>query len=197
MSRFKPHLVRWTFNFLTILSALLLLFTLVFWAKLSKGHPGFAWIPTPHKQFTVMAVERVVVLRFSVVPWPLHRGFERQSRNMSISRSPTDGSDVGTSLTNGSPSGMWLWEFAGFALRRCAYPYSSHSGTRTYEEIDYNAWIPYWMLTIIFAAMPAWWFFRVRRQRLRTSRRERGCCEHCGYDLRATPGQCPECGALP
>ena len=52
---------------------------------------------------------------------------------------------------------------------------------------------PHWFFALLFAALPA-----VRlRSILRTRRLNRvGLCQHCGYDLRATPqgGRCPECG---
>jgi hypothetical protein len=54
--------------------------------------------------------------------------------------------------------------------------------------------VPYWSLLSVFAVVP------IARlvQRSHTRRRRRsGHCAACGYDLRATPERCPECGAVP
>jgi hypothetical protein len=54
--------------------------------------------------------------------------------------------------------------------------------------------VPFWPLTLVSAIAPALWTVgRVRR----CCARRRNHCVACGYDLRATPARCPECGALP
>jgi len=55
--------------------------------------------------------------------------------------------------------------------------------------------LPFWLLLLIAASLPtavAWAPIRQRRRlkKLRQFRR----CTVCSYDLRATPGRCPECG---
>jgi hypothetical protein len=51
--------------------------------------------------------------------------------------------------------------------------------------------IPWWSLILLFAISPGWWAIALYRT---AARSRRGLCPGCGYDLRATPERCPECG---
>lgn len=53
---------------------------------------------------------------------------------------------------------------------------------------------PLWPFTVAFAVMPLmrWTIPLIRRRAMRRA----GRCPVCGYDLRASPERCPECGAV-
>jgi hypothetical protein len=55
--------------------------------------------------------------------------------------------------------------------------------------------IPYWFLAGLAAVPPAALLVKFRGCRRRV-RRRRGLCPACGYDLRASPDRCPECGEV-
>jgi hypothetical protein len=54
--------------------------------------------------------------------------------------------------------------------------------------------LAYPLLCVVTATPPLVWLWR-RRSRTQRRRLAAGLCTGCGYDLRATPGRCPECGA--
>lgn len=55
-----------------------------------------------------------------------------------------------------------------------------------------EAAVPLWALAAAFAVLPVARLTSAVRGR---TRRRSGRCRACGYDLRASPGRCPECGA--
>lgn len=59
-----------------------------------------------------------------------------------------------------------------------------------------RVWGPHWVVVVGFAALPTGVFVaRYRAKRMLSTGTLR--CTDCGYDLRATPVCCPECGKVP
>jgi hypothetical protein len=88
---------------------------------------------------------------------------------------------------SGSP-GRRRW--AGFGLG------SSVTGTPAgmrgrYSEAACGVVVPYWAVCAMPAVVPA---VRLAHTLRRRRRRSLGLCPSCGYNLRATPDRCPECG---
>ena len=53
--------------------------------------------------------------------------------------------------------------------------------------------MPCWVVFLIAGVPPLLWAVERKRRR----RNAELVCASCGYDLRATPDRCPECGAVP
>ncbi|HWH71605.1 MAG TPA: hypothetical protein VNT26_19690, partial [Candidatus Sulfotelmatobacter sp.] len=85
----------------------------------------------------------------------------------------------------------WDFAWAGLSLVRETTAASTwHAGSSRYY-LD----LPYWLLLPTTALLPAIYLATTFRRHLRARRRlTAGLCPTCGYDLRATPERCPECG---
>lgn len=106
----------------------------------------------------------------------------------------------GQPLWNGGMSGYPMrveWEWGGFVWQTYQqYHNPIQLGEPFFSSSARLVVIPYrWMA--LFLSIPAsLMLFATVRRRRRASRKGRGLCVECGYDLRATPDRCPECGTL-
>ncbi len=83
------------------------------------------------------------------------------------------------------PADRSPWARLGFQARRRV---SDHPRQKLH---DWEVIFPHWLAAATAALPPALWLYR---RRCGHRRGATGLCPDCGYDLRATPDRCPECG---
>ena len=87
---------------------------------------------------------------------------------------------------------MMRWRFGpGEAAQGIPVPPSR----MVFDSTVWRVRVEYWLPAVLLGLPPAAWVDRWRRLRRRAAVRAAGRCGGCGYDLRASPDRCPECGA--
>ena len=160
---------RRVFTALSVLSLLLCVATLALWGRSYRYVDRVRWIgiyETTHQYFALESHRGLCALRSS----------RQDNRGLPIPENP--GWAYLTARTGDPLSFLPKERFLGFGY--------VHVG-----RINRTVWLPHWSLALLFAILPALHL----RAAIRLRRLNRiGHCPRCGYDLRATPERCPECG---
>jgi hypothetical protein len=105
--------------------------------------------------------------------------------------------------------GKFEWSDALVPGSGTSFPATSFGGPRSlgFEYATFDGWygpgtslhsyrFSYFLVIVPAAVLPAIWMIRCASRRWRHGRFGPGRCRACGYDLRATPDRCPECGVV-
>ena len=169
-------MMRRLLDFLTVLSLLLCVAVAVMWVRSQSIHESVQGTRGSHL-VEVISDSGEIALRHSpitggpVAPWVSH---DARRRN---------GSDVGWEQFC---DGYWH----GFGYRYEAGPPDGLPPGKHMETFV----VPHGAIASASSILPGGW---VLARVLARRRRKAGLCSSCGYDLRATPGRCPECGTMP
>lgn len=181
------RLGRWLFNLAAVVSSVLFGITVLLWIRSfiasdiyydARVWGGSAWGDSRWRQ-------RVVWSGSGVVGYAIEQGINGSplvdAQPLHIRSAP---------WTRGIPRPWRVMTVARKSFFGVEYGTSSLAPEVWRREIV----APYWLVAAAFAPIPATWLLQweLPRRRVRAGR-----CAFCGYDLRATPERCPECGKVP
>ncbi len=113
-------------------------------------------------------------------------GFEFWHAKPKTSRPPTYWNETEGNPDDPSPppTPPW-WARIGFGIQ--------HIYLNDCSDDQITIAAPHWFIGLLTLLIPAIWLMGTSPKH----RRPKELCNSCGYDLRATPDRCPECGTVP
>jgi hypothetical protein len=127
--------------------------------------------------------------------WPREGHWQWSSESISATNTYNAAIATTTGFSQSSIPGISWIHARGWISRPPAGPIIATAGT---PPSVLAISIDWWLLIIVGALLPLTRFARWREKKRQFNRRQlAGLCPACGYDLRATPGRCPECGRTP
>ena len=201
-------------NLATGLSLALLVSTVALWARSYRTSDRAEWLSCDGRGTRVVTVNGIATLADGTV------GFWRRTEDFTYG-DPHDAADVREfrreatylihrtvpaplAVVAGAGRGGGtspFWERMDFRLAtsrtplKAAPPVPGILRPVAGEERQVVVWFPLWSAALATSLLPATRLASWRRRRHRRRSAAAGQCARCGYDLRATPGRCPECGA--
>jgi hypothetical protein len=185
------------FNLAAILSLLLFLVALSLWIRSAIGpiaHYRQTW-NEPARNFRYESISLYQgVIAISTVHQHLNSNAPLNSSSLARIRRnqlPWTRRTIAPTSPGPTPSARPSHPAPAFIL------YSLKIQTRNLGPEQLSEWslgLRLWPIALAAVAIPALW---VARRITRAHRIQIGHCTSCGYDLRATPDRCPECGATP
>jgi hypothetical protein len=180
------RLLRYTLNGLAVFSLLLFVATVVLWVRSFSVCDDVQWRSAGGSR-SVSSEKGHAVVSLLMVDWSRYpEQFRGPEYHQDAPRLPFNYLRLlgGDRFDTDSS-----WERGGFAW---------YGKRNTGRGVLYAIVVaPFWSLALLTAALPMTWPIRWWRSRIRRQRNRRlGLCDRCGYDLRATPARCPECGCI-
>jgi hypothetical protein len=169
-------------NLLTALSLLLCVAAFGLWVRSHVVEDRVMWRRVDGAGWVVTSP------RYVVVGWELFAGTGWPADGYGLSYERGTPAPVTTHVVRMLVLGMsrgdrfGQWQRMGFA----GYWWRPASGASNFARVV----VPLWAVVAATGALPAWRAVRTLARR----RHRAGMCAGCGYDLRATPDRCPECG---